>query len=472
MLRRVVLPTLHEDQVRAYDTPGRYLAIRCGRRWGKTKLLNTISADAACRGEQIGWFVPEAKFRSEPFQELVDMLAPVKRRSSMTEGIVETIKLGKIDFWSLENELAGRGRHYHKVFIDEAAFTKSADRSGKSSSSSRSMIDMWERNIEPTLLDYQGEAIVASNTNGIDVENFLYAICNDEPVADWRGNGPPPGRRFGFVQYHAPTINNPLIPARLSGESDIDYLLRRQQVYDDLRKRTPPLVWRQEYEAEFVDWSGVAFFAIDRLLLPPVAGEQRGQPVDFPRNCETVYATIDSATKTGNDRDGTGVCYWALLPQILGTYQLVLLDWDLVQIEGALLETWLPGVFLRLEELAQLCNARYGSVGAHIEDKSSGMILLQQARRRGWMAEPIDSKLTSVGKSERAISVSGYVYREAVKLHRIAYDKVTTYKGTARNHLVAQVTGFRVGDKDQVDDDLLDCFTYGIAIGLGNDEGF
>ena len=42
-----------------------------------------------------------------------------------------------------------------------------------------------------------------------------------------------------------------------------------------------------------------------------------------------------------------------------------------------------------------------------IEDKNSGTILLQQALRRGMPAQAIDSKLTAVGKDERALNVSG-----------------------------------------------------------------
>jgi hypothetical protein len=68
--------------------------------------------------------------------------------------------------------------------------------------------------------------------------------------------------------------------------------------------------------------------------------------------------------------------------------RLVILDWDIVQIEGALLETWLPSVFETLEELARGCRAR-GGWTAFIEDKNSGTILLQQARRRGLPVTPI-----------------------------------------------------------------------------------
>jgi hypothetical protein len=85
----------------------------------------------------------------------------------------------------------------------------------------------------------------------------------------------------------------------------------------------------------------------------------------------------------------------------------------------------------------------------------------------------IDSKLTSLGKNERAINVSGYVHTEKVKLSQVAYDRTVTYHEKTRNHLLTQVTGFRVDDKDpKREDDLLDGFTYGIALSLGNGEGF
>jgi hypothetical protein len=76
------------------------------------------------------------------------------------------------------------------------------------------------------------------------------------------------------------------------------------------------------------------------------------------------------------------------------------LYWDIAQIEGVLLETWLPMVFDRLEELSRLCGGRHGSVGVWIEDKNFGTILLQQAIRRQWPATAIDSKLTAVSQAE------------------------------------------------------------------------
>jgi hypothetical protein len=78
-----------------------------------------------------------------------------------------------------------------------------------------------------------------------------------------------------------------------------------------------------------------------------------------------------------------------------------------------------------------------------------------------------------MGKDERALSVSGYVYRGNVKYTDYALDKTPVHKRKSRNHLVDQIESFRIGDKDNKrEDDLLDTFCYGIAIALGNNEGF
>jgi hypothetical protein len=208
--------------------------------------------------------------------------------------------------------------------------------------------------------------------------------------------------------------------------------------------------------------AGTSFFDVEKVLVD-------GEPVDPPRLCDAVFCTIDTAVKTGSKNDSTAVTYWAMSKHL--GHKLTVLDWDVISIEGSLLETWLPVVFQNLEALALTHKARRGSIGAFIEDKSSGMVLLQHAARRGWNAHPIDSKLTSVGKDERAISVSGYVARGDVKMSRHAYEKVTTHKGRSGNHFMMQVFRFQIGVKDQADD-ALDTFCYGIAIALGDSNGF
>lgn len=218
-----------------------------------------------------------------------------------------------------------------------------------------------------------------------------------------------------------------------------------------------------QYQQQARGREGTQFFSEVQFLVD-------GRPIEMPATCDAVFAVIDSATKTGKEHDATGVVFCAYIryPE----QKLIIIDWDIVQIEGAMLEIWLPQVFKQLEEYAMSYKARSGTrAGVFIEDKASGMILLQQAKNRNLNVHPIESKLTSVGKSERAISVSGYVNKGWVKINKHAYEKVTMYKGRARNHLLSQVTGFRIGVADQ-DDDLLDAAVYSIALSLGNQEGF
>ena len=208
--------------------------------------------------------------------------------------------------------------------------------------------------------------------------------------------------------------------------------------------------------------AGTSFFDINDVL-------DDGLPVQYPVNCDYVFATMDTAVKTGSKNDGTAVAFWAV--NKTKKHPLMVLDWDILQIEGSLLVAWLPNVSRRLEVLAQACGARMGSAGIYIEDKASGTILLQQALRANMMASPIESKLTSVGKDERAISISGYVKSDMVKMSDHAYNKLTIYKGTSGNHFLMQVFRFQLGVKDQADD-ALDTFCYGVAIALGNSEGY
>ena len=421
------------------------MALRCGRRFGKTELAKAWISQGLIQGEACAWFAPQHMLASEVYADLTRQLAPLLAASSRGEGIMRLPTGGRLDFWSLENPIAGRSRGYQRVVIDEAAFAKDDD-----GGVSGALMETWERAIKPTLYDYGGRALVCSNSAGKKSDNFFYRICT-EP-------------QFGFHEYHATTLDNPLLPKRLRTEGEAESLERRAQFQEALMRDNAPLVYAQEYLAEFVDWSGVAFFSRDKLLV-------NGEPVPYPTRCDSVFAIIDTASKTGTDNDATAVTYFAY--DRTSAAPLLILDWAVIQIEGAMLETWLPSVFSHLEALSRSCSARGGSIGAFIEDKNSGTILLQQAQRRRLQARPIESKLTAMGKDERAISVSGYVHRGLVKYTDHAFNKTMVYKQRPANHLVDQVEAFRVGEKkSEREDDALDTFCYGIAVALGNSDGF
>jgi hypothetical protein len=228
----------------------------------------------------------------------------------------------------------------------------------------------------------------------------------------------------------------------------------------------PAAIFEREFEGS-LDAYGSFFNEADLLV--------DGQPVEMPTVLQDHFAVIDSANKSGMEHDGLAVVHMGRRPADLvakGESPLVILSWHLTQIDAAFLINWLPGVFDEEEQLAKECRSLQGSLGVWIEDKASGIVLLQQAKNLGLNASPIHTKLTALGKAERGINISGYIHRGECKITRRAYEKTVTYKGVTKNHLLSQILSFRAGVKDQKQDDAYDAWCYAVAIGMGNQEGF
>src|ERR1700722_9424491 len=142
----------HAGQVNAYRAliGHRFMALRCGRRFGKTELAKAWIIQGLIQGEACAWFAPQHMLASEVYADLAGQLAPLMAASSRGE-VMRLVTGGRLDFWSLENPIAGRSRGYQRVVIDEAAFAK--DDNGEASGS---LMETWERAIKPTLYDYGG----------------------------------------------------------------------------------------------------------------------------------------------------------------------------------------------------------------------------------------------------------------------------------------------------------------------------
>ena len=433
--QRIDLPKLHSAQKNIYSAFGEKNTgwrggIRAGRRFGKSTLLETVAANWVLNGDRVGWFTPNYKYLKPSFKRVSRILAPAKRSSSLVDMEFESLTGGAFEGWTLEDDNAGRSRFYDWVVIDEAGLVQ------------RGLGDIWEQAILPTLLDRNGNAIIAGTPKGISDESFFWSVFNTDRFGTWD-------------KFHAPSDRNPhLSPLAMAA----------------FKKQLSPLAYQQEILAEFVDWSGTAFFKSESFLVPDATGELR--PVPMPERLESVFAVIDTALKDGKDNDCTAVTYFGR--ELYGGHPLTVLDWDYVQIEGYTLQSWLPGVFARLAELSELCGARSGSAGAYIEDKGSGTVLLQCAASHGWDATAIPSGFTAAGKDGRAVAVSGHVSSGSVKFSQPAYDKMVTVKGVTKNHLWSQVTSYHLADPDAARraDDCFDTLVYGIGLALGNQEGF
>jgi hypothetical protein len=424
------LVPLHAGQRHIYKNLAKRTVVRCGRRYGKTTMFENWTANWAIQGKRVGFFAPHYKLLSPSYKTILSMLRPAVKTANQGAGLIELHNGGLIEFWSFHNNPdVGRSRKYDEVIIDEASLVPD-------------LKDIFEQAIQPTLLDRLGNATMGGTPKGIDEESYFYQACTNHNLPE------------NWKEFYAPTSSNPMLSARAVAK---------------LKDKNAPLVWAQEYDAQFVSWAGQALLGLDNMLV-------KGQGVAYPVICDTVYAVIDTALKDGSENDGTAVIYVAG-SQYSGV-PMVVLDWDIVQINSNLLPVWLPNIFSRLNELSTQCRSRSWNAGAvpkvYIEDKASGITLLQHGIGQGWPVEAIEGEITARGKDDRAILASGPVHCQQVKLSAFAYDKLLNYKGVTRNHLVSQVCSYVVGDKEAAKraDDLLDCFTYATILRFGTNDNF
>ena len=213
---KITIPplALHPGQQAILADRARYRVMSCGRRFGKTLLAIewlALEAGGALDGHPVAFFSPTYKLLLDVWSDLERTLKPVTRKANKTEMRIELTTGGKLDFWTLEDPDAGRGRKYARIVIDEAAHA-------------RNLQVAWERAIAPTLTDLEGEAWFISTPNGLNYFHQLFQRGADPAWPDWSA-------------HHLPSRTNPHLPA--------EELTRAQA---DL----PALVFAQEYLAEFV----------------------------------------------------------------------------------------------------------------------------------------------------------------------------------------------------------------------------
>ena len=426
---RVNLPSLHPAQRRIADHPGRFKAVCLGRRAGKSALITNLVCKGAVNGKSIGIFVPQYRMIGEIWHAIVSLLSNLKIEANKTEGIIRIPDTaGRIKFFSLENPTAGRGEKFHEIYLDEIAFAKD------------DFEYQWSTAIRPTLTDYAGTAMACSTPNGISDANFFNRICNDKDTQ--------------WTVFKAPSSSNPYLP---------------KEELDLIKKNTLPLIWLQEYQAEFISMNSATFFPLEYFL------GKDGIPEPLPKTLGGVFAVVDTALKTGSSHDSTAVLYCAYqAPTHFESQKVFILDWDLRQIHGALLIDYLPQIQNRIEELIREYQAKWGSLGIFIEDKGSGTILLGQSTRTGIETKAIPSNLTALGKDGRAMAASPYVAGRQIQIAQYAYEKMVDSKGSYKNHLLSQIMNYRIADKESYKrvDYIFDCLTYSAILACGSGDNF
>lgn len=205
---------LHPGQLQVYTNRRRFNVVRCGRRWGKTVLAMAILAERAAQGLPTAYMAPTYKMLMDFWRECKRTLAPLIESTNEQEKRIDLkIPGGSIDFWSLDNPDALRGRKYAEVCIDEAAAVGDLEES-------------WNMVIRPTLMDYKGGAWLFSTPKG---RNYFW-VLNEQARVDEQ-----------WATFHMPTASNPYID-----DAEVEAF----------RQSMPTISYNQEILAEFVDVSG------------------------------------------------------------------------------------------------------------------------------------------------------------------------------------------------------------------------
>ena len=270
---------------------------------------------------------------------------------------------------------------------------------------------------------------------------------------------PAPSKIPFVANVNGALIKRVYIPSRLS---DNKKLIEADPTYiDRIKASGPPWLVRAWLEGDWEASAGDNYFTEQCLL---IEGKPfRPSPI-MPAGyfwCDSVYAVMDTALKEEKQHDGTAIIYFAT--NHTQPYKLLILDWEIYKIQGALLKDNMPQINKKLEMYAEQYKARNGSKGVYVEDKGSGTILLQQMAGMKIRCTPISAAYTAMGKENRAIDVSREAYSDLVKITEYAYTKTATYNEQHRNHFLSQVCGFKINQKDGARD-LLDCFCYGIQL--------
>ena len=218
---KIKLYTPHEGQKLLHNSKARFRLATCGRRWGKTYAgVNEIMKNAWEMPRTTNWWVapvyPQAMLA---YRLLNQNYHKVIKDKSKTDKVIRLQNNSLVEFRSADNYDALRGSGVNLMILDEAAhINRSA----------------WEEALRPTLSDTLGRAIFLSTPKGRNWFFELYGRGVDDSYPD-------------YESFKFPTASNPYIAA---------------EEVEEARRTLPTDVFRQEYEAEFLEDSAGVFRGI------------------------------------------------------------------------------------------------------------------------------------------------------------------------------------------------------------------
>lgn len=230
------LYTPHEGQKVLHRSTARFRVATCGRRWGKTyACANEIAKFAWEHPGAVTWWVAPTyrqtmtayRLITRHFWGAIEKASPSYMRIEWKSGSVT-------EFRSTDNFDALRGEGLDFLVLDEAAMVPR---------------EAWEAALRPTLSDRNGRAIIVSTPKGRNWFYHVWARGQDPAFPEWES-------------FRFPTSANPHIPP---------------EEIEEARATLPSDVFRQEYEAEFLEDSAGVFRGIKECIAGELEPPQEGR---------------------------------------------------------------------------------------------------------------------------------------------------------------------------------------------------
>ena len=310
--------TPHEGQSQVIDSvlssESKFHILSVGRQWGKSMLGMNMLLYWAFNDSpaKILWVSPVYSQTNKVQKELEGAIKDSNLIESInySENYLKLRNGSEIIFRSAERYDNIRGYTFDYAVLDEAAFMKA---------------EAWREAIRPTLAVNGKKVLFLSTPKGRNWFFELFALSNDNQ---------------NYRSYKAPSIDSPYIT---------------QDEVNDAKLTLPSNIFKQEYEAEFLDDGGEVFSNLSNCAFD-----------EWPKHRSTKYfAGID----LGRQEDFTVVTILNAEFQVVDMYRANQKPWD--QLVG---------------EIARFVN-RYNAA-ALVEVNSIGDVIYEQLKSRVKKIEP------------------------------------------------------------------------------------
>lgn len=250
---------VHRGQQDILESPARFRMVACGRRYGKTTTCAKEARDDCIEngdGYLVWWVAPtyqQAKIGLRTLRQETpdDLIADVNRSELRVEFVTGSI----VEFKSADQPDNLRGEGVDKLIVDEAPEVSQY---------------AYENALRPTLTDTEESRMIAIGTP--KGRGWFYRLWERGNSPDWPE----------YESFRAPTSDNPFI-----NQSDVQ----------EAKRELPERVYRQEYEAEFIDETGGVFTDVDQCVEAYDYTDTNGHApysigVDFARHQDWTVAIV------------------------------------------------------------------------------------------------------------------------------------------------------------------------------------